>query len=121
MSTGQRFALAHRAISEIAGAWDYGVKALHSNEAINPIAKAMLSPIAVAGDMVHHKKFIEPLTDAYMKTAVKDEAGNIVLQDGVNVANIAGSMFTAGVGMGVARGLTHDASGNTDIAGIPFI
>lgn len=121
MGTGQRFELAHKAISNIASAWDYGVKALHSNEAINPIAKAMLSPIAVAGDMVHHKKLIEPLTDAYMKTAVKDEAGNIVLQDSVNVANIAGSAFTVGVGMGAAHGLTHDSAGNPDIAGIPFI
>ena len=47
MGTGQRFALAHKALTEIAGAWDYGVKALHSNDAINPIAKAALSPVAM--------------------------------------------------------------------------
>lgn len=121
MSTGQRFELAHRALTEIAGAWDYGVKALHSNEAINPIAKAMLSPIAVAGDMVHKKQFIEPLTNTYMKTAAKDETGKVILQDGVNLANIAGSAFTIGAGMGVVGGLTHDSAGNPDIAGIPFI
>jgi hypothetical protein len=121
MSTGQRFEMAHRALNNIASAWDYGVKALHTNEAINPIARAMLSPIAIAGDMVKRKQFVEPLTNTYLKTAAKDEAGNLVLKDGVNLANIAGSAFTVGVGAGVLGGLTHDSAGNPDIAGIPMI
>ena len=117
----QKWRAAKQAINKLYDVWHDGALALHSNEAINPIAKAALSPVAMIGEMYHTGNIIDPITNTYMKTAVKDEAGKIVLQDGVNAANIAGSMFTAGVGMGVARGLTHDASGNTDIAGIPFI
>ena len=98
-----------------------GMSHLHGNDAVNPIGKAMLTPVAVASDMWRTKSVIDPLTNAYMKTAVKDEAGKVVLQDGVNLGNIAGSYLTIGLSAGIAGGLTHDTAGNTDIAGIPMI
>ncbi len=90
-----------------------GVKYLHGNDAINPIARSMLSPVAVASDMWRNKEVINPLTNMYLK----DAAG----KDAVQIGNIAGSYLTVGAGMGVAGGLTHDSAGNLDIAGIPLI
>ena len=121
MGKYKKWDAAHKAINTLYDVWHGGAEALHSNKAINPIAKAALSPVAMAGDMIRNKEIINPLTNTYMKTMGTDEAGKAVLQDGVNLANIAGSAFTVGAGMGVVGGLTHDSSGNPDIAGIPFI
>ena len=84
---------------------------LHSNDKINSVAAAVMSPIQMIGGIAHGAS----------KDTVKAVYGGIGKKESLNYANIAGSAFTAGVGMGVVGGLTHDSAGNPDIAGIPFI
>lgn len=105
--------LFHDGIDAIADAAKHGVTWLHSNQSINSVGKHMLSPVAVAGDMIRNKEILNPLNQMYLK----DAAG----KSSVQLEHIAGSAFTAGVGAGVLGGLTHDSAGNPDIAGIPMI
>ena len=86
-----------------------GPMPLNGNKAINPIAKAIMSPIATVGGFSRGE-----FTDT-LKRVYTNHGG------GLNYSNIAGSAFTAGVGAGVLGGLTHDSAGNPDIAGIPMI
>lgn len=105
---------AHNALNALQHIWNKGaiglkgLQHLHSNDAVNQIGLAMASPVAAVSDIVHGKGITKSL-------------GQVYGDSNHNISNIAGSAFTAGVGMGVARGLTHDSAGNTDIAGIPFI
>ena len=114
----QKWKFAHDALDYAATLWDKGAlsnaatsayKKLHSNEAINPVTKAIMSPIGVIGGAMHGKGIGNMLEKTYG-----------TLND-PNVANIAGSAFTGAVGMATLSGLTHDSSGNPDIAGIPGI
>lgn len=111
----RKFDAAHTAIDALGYLWDNGGKGLkalnrlHSNDAINKIGLAVASPVAAIGDIVHGKDIGKSLGQVYGTLGTP------------NVANIAGSAFTAGVGAGVLNGLTHDSAGNTDIAGIPMI
>lgn len=87
---------------------------LTGNDAINPlgtIAQAVLSPAAAVGGIANGRTLAGTMKEVYGYGS----------KQGLNYANIAGSAFTVGVGMGVARGLTHDSAGNPDIAGIPMI
>lgn len=119
-SVEQRWKFAHNMLDMAATALDKGVvPLLHSNETINRVSSAMLSPFAVAGKMKNNRGFINSLEDVYTRKAFNKE-GKVVL-DGLNYANIAGSAFTAGIGAGILGGLTHDSAGNPDIAGIPMI
>lgn len=89
-----------------------GAYHLGANDAINPIGKigqALTSPLHAVGNIARTGEVKNTLRDVYYN------------KDGVNLANIAGSAFTVGVGAGVVGGLTHDTSGNVDIAGIPMI
>ena len=82
------------------------------NEAINPIGaigQAIASPLDAAGKIARGRGVSRSLASTY---------GSLSRP---NVSNIAGSAFTVGVGMSAAHGLTHDSSGNPDIAGIPMI
>ena len=106
---------AHHAIDALQHIWDKGaiglkgLQHLHSNDAVNKIGLALASPVAAVSDIAHGKGITKSLERVY---------GDL---SSPNVSNIAGSAFTIGVGTSVAHGLTHDASGNPDIAGIPFI
>lgn len=91
---------------------------LEGNKAINPIARAIMSPAATIGGF-SRGEFTNTLKKVYRQD-VLDEAGKKIGRD-FNYANIAGSAFTAGIGAGVLGGLTHDSAGNPDIAGIPMI
>jgi len=108
--SGHKWKTAHKLIDMAATAVETGyVPMLHSNETINKIASAAMSPLAVVGGIRKDQGITNTLERVY---------GGI---SNPNVSNIAGSAFTVGVGMGAAHGLTHDSAGNPDIAGIPFI
>lgn len=88
----------------------------HGKDAINKIStqtgSAILSPLAVAGGIARGEGVMKTLNNVY---------GGLGKDESLKLANIAGSAFTASVGMRVVGGLTHDSAGNPDIAGIPFI
>ena len=101
---------AHNIIDMAATALEKGyIPMLHSNETINKVAAAAMSPLAAIGGIRSGHGITKTLGRIY------GDVGN------PNVSNIAGSAFTVGVAMGVGRGLTHDSAGNPDIAGIPMI
>ncbi len=115
-------------VDVVADVIQHGMSHLQGNDAINPIARSMLTPIGTASDMWRSKSVVDPLVNAYMKNVKRDatgqvikNGGKVVLEDGINVGNIAGSYLTVGLGAGVLGGLTHDSAGNPDIAGIPMI
>ena len=122
-------AMARRVGQSIQHAAEKGPTHLIGNEAINPIGRSMLSPIAAAGEMWRTKSVMKPLKDTYMRVAkrdaagaiMKDQAGNIILEEGINIGNIAGTYVAGSATLGVLGGLTHDTAGNIDIAGIPMI
>ena len=119
-------------------AWVGKHNILKGNEPINQIGKigqALMSPMATVGGIVNGRGIKKTLQDVYLDD-VFDETGkqvfkqvknpttkNIenVAEKSLNIGNIAGSVAGASIGLSVVGGLTHDTSGNVDIAGIPGI
>ena len=115
---------------------------LKANQQINKISgfhKAgvgLASPIEFLSRWGHESGGI---TDAFAKTFLKNsapaakdlvnDAGEIIMKEGArdwgmsNIRKGKLAMGVAGLGImgGVATGLTHDSSGNADIAGLPGI
>lgn len=118
---------AHQAIDFLADVYNYGMRTAIKNDAdriannayhltandsinaIGSIGQALASPLNAIGGIAHGRGVSRSLAQTY---------GSL---SNPKIGNIAGSAFTVGVGMGVARGLTHDSAGNPDIAGIPMI
>ena len=109
-------------------------KFLHSNEAINEIGSAVMSPLATIGGIARSGKVTDTLKDVYTKEAVdetgktmmkkvKDETGKVTEEAArdLDYANIVGSLFAVNMGMRTVSGLTHDSAGNIEVAGIPMI
>ena len=107
---------------------------LHSNDAINQIGSAVMSPLATIGGIARNEGIANTLKNVYTKEAV-DEAGNVIMREvtdksgkitkeaarELDVGNIAGSLWAANMGLRTVSGLTHDSGGNFDVAGIPMI
>ena len=137
---------AHQVIDFLGDAFNYGMKKaikndadriannayhLTANDPINAIGKigqTLMSPAAAIGGIARTGQIGASLKATYapgVKKEILDAAGKgtgkFAYQSEYNLGNIAGSAFIGAVGMATLGGLTHDSSGNPDIAGIPGI
>ena len=117
MNDLQRVHMANLGLEQLAQA-----KNLVRDQRINPIGgigRAIMSPVEAIGGIAQGNGIKESLKQVYTSGALDEKTGEIVTS--ANWGNIVGSGVTASVGMGVLGGLTHDTSGNADIAGLPGI